>query len=567
MRSIILRVKEFIFKIFKLYREFFSNFYFREKLILFICSVLIIVSLFSLVLKSYKFFTHEVPIEGGSYIEGIVGQPRNINPLYAPSNMVDRSLSYLIYSGLTKIDEKGNIIPDIAERWEVKDNGKVFNFKLKHNVKWHDGEQLLSNDIRYTISVIQDPDYTGPLKNEWKDVEVEVPDEYTVVFNLSKPQPSFIYNTTLGILPEHIWAEFEVKDLPYVEQNLKPIGSNRFKFKETKTTENDFVKIIILEKNRDFYDKKPYIDSVVFKFYDNSEKVFDALAKREIMGTANLNQDTYKKVKDWNKYKIFSYILPSYKAVFMNYPKNKLLESIDFRKALELSINKNDLINNKLLGVAICNNGIFIHNDAKNHFDINAAKELLQKIGLKDTNNDGFLEKDNKEVEFKISILDDNESKIVGEFIKESFAKIGIHLNIEKKNLLELERDVIRPRNYELLFFGQNLGFDLDLFSFWHSSQQKDPGLNFTSFSSKKTDIILENALKIEDREKKKEVSKKVEEYIQEEHPAIFLYSPVFNFVLDKKVKGFNKQFLVYPEQRFLSVDKWYIKTQRVLNK
>jgi len=73
--------------------------------------------------------------------------------------------------------------------------------------------------------------------------------------------------------------------------------------------------------------------------------------------------------------------------------------------------------------------------------------------------------------------------------------------------------------------------------------------------------------LKIEDREKKKEVSKKVEEYIQEEHPAIFLYSPVFNFVLDKKVKGFNKQFLVYPEQRFLSVDKWYIKTQRVLNK
>lgn len=552
------------FATYESYSRNFSNYYFREKLILFALSLIIIISGLSLAIRGFFYITREIPLNGGIYIEGITGQPKTINPLFASSNLPDRALGSLIYSGLTKFDEKGNIVPDIAKSWELKNEKNQYVFKLRKDIKWHDGEQLLSNDVLYTISVIQDPDYTGPLKNQWRDIKIEIPDEFTVVFTLEKPQSSFIYNTTLGILPEHIWAGFEVSDLPYVEENLRPVGSGIFRFKEVKTDESNFIRSITLERNEEFYNLKPMLETVVFKFYKTQEETFEALTKKEIMGMTEITPDMYSKIKKWERLRISSNTLPSYKAIFINASKNPLLASIDFRTALDLSIDKEKLVNEKLVGTAIFTDGIFVKDKAVNNFDLEKAREFIKKTGLKDENNDGFLEKDGKKVELKLSILEDKESETVAQAIKNGWLKLGIDLKVEKKPSQELERDIIRPRNYELLFFGQSFGLDADLFPFWHSSQQKDSGLNFTNFASKRTDVLLENARNLEDINKKKEVNEKIEELVKAEKAAIFLASPIYNFVADKKVKGIKRHFLIYPEHRFIGIEKWYTKSKRV---
>lgn len=533
-------------------------------MLLFFITLVIFASLISLAVKEYIYFTHEVPQRGGTYVEGVTGQPKTINPLFAPSNLPDRDLSYLIYSGLTKIDENGNVVPDIAESWETLEGGKKVVFKLRKNLKWQDGEDLLSNDIQYTFSVIQDPDYAGPLKNQWKDIEIEIPDEYTVVFNLKSPQPVFIYNTTLGILPEHIWAGFAISDMPYVEQNFKPVGSGKFKFKENKTDESNFIKSITLERNEKYYSEKPNLDTVIFKFYKSKNDVFDALTKKDILGTCEIISDNYSKLKEWKRLKTFSYVLPGYKAIFINSLKNPALASLEFKSALDLSIDKENLVENSLNGTAELNNGFVVRADEVSSFNLEKAKEIVKGLGMIDTNNDGFLEKDNKKIELKLDIVDDKESETVAMAIKKDWAKLGVDLKIEKKSIAELERDIIRPRNYELLFFGQNPGINLDLYSFWHSSEQRDPGLNFTNFSSKRVDILLENTSNEADKQKRNEVNAKVEEIIKQERAAIFLYSPVFNFTTDKKIKGRKKHFLAYPEHRFIDIERWYLKSKRV---
>lgn len=523
-------------------------------------------SFFSIGQKSYIRMTEEIPQEGGTYIEGILGQPKIINPLFSPSNPVDRIISSLIYSGLTKIDKNGNIAPDLAETWSMSEDQKKYTFKLRKNLKWHNGEPLLSNDIRYTIFVIQDPDYIGPLKNQWKNIQVETPDELTVTFQLENPSSIFLHNTTLGIIPEHIWAEHEISDLPFLEKNLSPVGSNSYKFSEIKTDKEGLIKNILLEKNNDYYSEKPKINNLLFKFYKNNENIFKALKEKEILATSDIPPENYNVVRDMERIKTFSYTLPNYKALFINSAKNPYLENISFKTALELSINKEKIVNEKLNGFAVITDGIYPKNNEliKN---IEKSKEILKNLKLKDNNNDGYLDKNGQNITVKLSVLQDRESLTVAESIKEDFKQIGINLDIEQKNQMEIERDVIKPRNYEILFFGQNIGLDEDLYAFWHSSQTKDPGLNLTNISSKRIDILLENNKNLIDRNKKSEVNTKIEEAIKQEKAAIFLYSNIFKFTLDKKIKNVKKHYLAFPEHKYIGIENWYIKHKRVFKK
>ncbi len=121
-----------------------------------------------------------VPREGGKYTEAIIGQPRFINPLLAPFNDADRDISQLVFSGLMKYDDEGKIIPDLAENYEIKEDGKIYEFSLRKGIKWHDGVDFNANDVIFTIKILQDPEYTSPLRINWQGVKVEKIDDFKV---------------------------------------------------------------------------------------------------------------------------------------------------------------------------------------------------------------------------------------------------------------------------------------------------------------------------------------------------------------------------------------------------
>ena len=228
-----------------------------------------------------------IPNYGGEYSEAIIGSPQFINPILISANDADRDLSALIYSGLTKYEGNGNIVPDLAESYEISGDGFAYTFHLRKDVKWHDGEKFSADDIIFTVNAILNSDYGSPLRLNWQGVDVEKQDDHTVVFKLSKPHFQFIEKTAIGILPRHIWEAIDPKNINLADANLKPIGTGPFVF--SKFTKDKLGNIIsyTLNANENFYNGKPYLASVSLYFYEDEEKALDAYKKALVLDKDN----------------------------------------------------------------------------------------------------------------------------------------------------------------------------------------------------------------------------------------------------------------------------------------
>jgi hypothetical protein len=130
-----------------------------------------------------------LPAEGGAYSEALVGQISRLNPLLDDANQVDRDIDRLIYRGLVSFDGRGLPQPDLAEGWSVSADGTLYTVTLRDDAVWHDGTPVSSDDVIYTYSQFQDPDYPGPsdLVDMWQAVNIIRLDDRTVQFQLPEP--------------------------------------------------------------------------------------------------------------------------------------------------------------------------------------------------------------------------------------------------------------------------------------------------------------------------------------------------------------------------------------------
>ena len=94
---------------------------------------------------------------GGTYVEGMAGAPGRLNPLFASLNEADRTLTSLVFSGLTRLDKQGAPFPDLAETWSMSADGRVWTFRLRAGLLWHDGRPLDADDVVFTYRIVQDP--------------------------------------------------------------------------------------------------------------------------------------------------------------------------------------------------------------------------------------------------------------------------------------------------------------------------------------------------------------------------------------------------------------------------
>jgi len=200
----------------------------KEKKIFLVFLLIFIISGIVLINSLWRSNTDVVPKAGGAIREGAVGQPRYLNPVYASSNDVDRDIVNLIYSGLFKYDEFGNIINDLVDDYTISEDGKIYLLTLKDNVLFHDGEKLTTEDVLFTIETIQNPDFQSPIQAEWLDVEAEQISDLQIKFTLRNPYPAFLETLTIKILPEHIWGEISSQNFPLSDFNFNPIGSGPF---------------------------------------------------------------------------------------------------------------------------------------------------------------------------------------------------------------------------------------------------------------------------------------------------------------------------------------------------
>lgn len=552
------------------WQRFFQVLSHREKITVNILILATSVSLVATVLGFYFHFTKAVPIPGGDYSEGIIGQPLYVNPILAQGSDADQDLCSLVYSGLFKYDSDGKLVPDLAESYEVSQDRLTYTVFLKKNVKWHDNEPFTSDDVLYSIQAIQDPAFKSPLRQSWQGVGVETVDENAIRFILQSPYSFFLNNLTVGILPRHIWEMVAPANFPLAEYNLRPVGTGPFKFSDFEKDSEGNILSFDLESNENYFGQKPFLNRISFSFYFDEDSMLEAYNNKQIFGVSYLSPSRLGDIKSRRSASVHSIGVPRYFAVFFNQQKSKVLSDRDVRKALSLSTDRKAIVSEILSGegkeiYSPIPPGSFGFTDDVKKFEFNPeeAAKTLEEAGWK-KGDDGFRKKDNQPLQFKFVTTDWPDLIETAELLKRQWEAVGIKVDFEALALQDVQQNYIRPREYDALLFGQMLGIDPDPLPFWSSSQTRDPGLNLALYSNQEVDKILEKIRQESDEEKKSELYKKFQQTVSEDVPAVFLYSPNYIYVTNKKVQGISINSMASSEKRFANVTEWFMKTKRI---
>lgn len=592
----------------KYVKKFLSR---RELWAVRICLLAIVAGMVWGGLQSYFSRLEIVPVAGGDYTEALVGQPKYINPLYADASDADHDITRLIYSSLFKYDDENGLVGDLAENRETSEDGKIYRLFIRGGVGWHDRESLPrdlnADDIIFTFGAIKDGRYKSPLKTAFAGVEIEKEGDLSVKFTLSEPYAAFLDLLTFGIMPADLWSKVPPESFTLTEFNLKPLGSGPYRFGALTRDGSGKIVEYALVPHRDYYEAPPLIN-IRFKFYPAIEDAVAALNAGQADGISYLPRELKESVAMPHAYNFHKLRLPGMNVLFFNRDKNPLLAEKPVRQALALAIDKNAIADGVMGGDAYIVEGpIFPDNfaykkDVKKYaYDRGAALEALAAAGWKwsevtaaDLNeaeaalNDADAEdgadgsegasagdaekillvgkgrwqkKDGSFLAVKLTSVDKEENGRVLAAIRDFWEAIGVKTEIELWPASRIQTEIIKSRDFEVLFYGQMAGADPDPYALWHSSQVKEGGFNLAGYSHKEVDRLLEDARMISDRELRAEKYGQFQEILAEELPAIFLYSPLYVYVQDKKIKNFGVSEIVFPRDRFANVEEWYIKT------
>jgi len=480
-------------------------------------SAVILVGLLALLYKADKSFAVEIPTQGGILKEGIVGTPRFINPILAISD-TDRDLTTLIYSGLMRVSENSQLAPDLAESYEISNDGLCYTFNLKPNLEWSDGQPLNADDVVFTIDLIKNNQTKSPKRASWEGVSVEKLDEKKVQFCLQKIYAPFLENTTIGIMPKHIWKDLTIEQLSSSDFNIKPIGSGPYKIQSISKNSSGITTSYTLNANKNFALHQPYIETLILKFYPSENKLIDGYERNEI---DSLSAVSPKNVADIKKEEsvLKTYLLPRVFGVFFNQDNAKIFTDKEVKRALDLGVDKELIIEEVLKGFGVALNNPLppvtreISGEKEKNYEKNLAqaKTILEKAGWK-MNKEGVREKtttaknkkkETVKLEFSLSTSNVEELSQTAQLLKKMWGKLGAKVDVRVYEIGDLEQNVIRPRKYNALLFGESMARDPDPFAFWHSSQRNDPGLNIALYTNISVDKILEDARAIFDQNKR----------------------------------------------------------------
>ncbi len=460
---------------------------FNERLLLIALVVILAISSYYVAKERFIKQTVLVPKVGGEYREALVGDLKYLTPHITKTD-AEKSISRLIYSGLVKLNDRGEVVGDLAKEWNMSESGLEYRFELKENVVFHDGATLEALDVVETINYIKDPQNKSPLYENWRDVEVASEGDYTVVFILPHSYGPFIYYCVLGIVNSDDLFSSTVETVN---------GTGPYEYLGMTNNTETGIKSVDLQSNEAYYADLPYIQSIVFDLYD-SDNILDI---------------------DQSKYTAFA---------GFNFEGKDYLD-------LDFGLGRNIVMFANLRKEFIAN-------------DDNRAKIF------------GY-QPFEEEVEINLVALDNESHKNVIKDFLEKQKDSNINFNVEYLASVDYA-DRIISRDYDLLFYGCNFGYDRDLYTFWHSSQQDQN--NFSGYSDKESDIFLEDTRFTANANERNARYDQFYEKLKEKNLAKIYSAINFNYKVSFDLKGIESVVGKKPEDRFNTVSGWYLQEKRV---
>jgi len=510
------------------------------------------------------------PISGGVYTEALIGEFMRLNPFLDLYNEPDRAVDQLIFNSLVKFDSRGIPQTDLAESWGVSKDGTVYNFSLRTDVYWHDGEPFDSQDVLYTLGLLQSQHNLIPedFRNFWAEVEVVALSDIQIQFLLPEPFAPFLDYLSFGILPEHLLGGLGMDDLVDHPFNLAPVGTGPFRFQRL-VVENGEIAGVVLEAFDAYFLDRPYLDEFIFRYYSNSEEAIAAYQEGEVEGIGDVHSSILGDVLSEPDLAVYTTREPLLTMIYLNLdnPEVGFLQNPDFRRALMASINREMIIEQVFNGQAVPANGTILpgtwayYNDLeKVPFNAIEAKHLFESTGVTfDEEAEIFRSETDLEIALTLLHPDTPEHTEIAELIQSDWEDLGIDVSLESKpyeNVLE----ELSLRNYEtaLVDINYTRSPDPDPYPFWAQAQIQS-GQNYAEWDNRSASEFLEQARMTADIGERERLYRNFQVLFVRELPSLPLFYSVYTYAATEDLKDINLGPLFEPSDRFNNVHDWYI--------
>jgi peptide/nickel transport system substrate-binding protein len=538
--------------------------------------VLIAVSAIALLVVVLGFATYTSPNRARprsgwrSFVKGVAGVPQYLHPVWCQNrnNNVDSDICQLVYRGLMRLGENGRIVPDLAESWNVTD-GRVYQFRLKPNLFWHDGRPLTVDDVIFSYSILQDPalaEIPG-LPAPWRSVTIEKLDDRTLQITLPQPFAPFLDLTTVGILPQHIYQATPARTLVTEPLTANPIGAGPMRIVEMAS---DHVR---LEPSPFNGGTTPFISALEFRFFPDYGNVVAAFDAQQIDGLSLLAPGDARNAAARDDVQLFSSVESGYENVVLNInnPNAPFFQNRSVRQALLYALDRERLIDEVLSGQGIVARGLrspghwaYTPEVRQYPYDPAAAQALLDQAGWLDSDGDGVREKDGRPFSFILLVKDDNLHQQIGAQLVADWAKIGVQAEVQAVPFSGLVTDFLAPRAFEAALIDWNQIGDPDPYAQWHSSQIEGNGQNYAGWQNAEADQLMEAARQITDEAERKALYAQFQTIFAEELPSLPLFHPLYTYGASTRVQNLQIGALNAPAERFDGFANWYIDARRV---
>lgn len=521
--------------------------------------------------------------------EGVVGVVATLDPLYT-TTQAERDLASLIFSGLTRLGPGNSLAPDLAEAWSAAADGKSYTFRLRRDLRWHDGLPVTSDDVVFTVRSLQHPDYDGHLQGAWRGIDVRRIDGRTVRFHLKTATPGFLQLTTMPILPAHLFADTPVADRAASPFGLDPIGSGPFQLESlggegARLVRAQAGQAALLEPVASPSVAAPAeptpsragrpaaaLDAVEFHFYDDEAALAEAFDRGEVDAAAGLSAELAEATATAASVggsHVVTYPRTVLTAVVLNLrPDRAAFRDARVRRALLMSIDRQAIVAAVLGGAGRLSDTPIppasdIYDPASGTavpFDRKEAARLFAAAGWK-RGDDGWVRPGVKGVvAFEVSTVEAAANPIaaaVAERVVADWRAAGLAPVLVPYSGTELAERKLGSRQYEAAVVDMNLGHDPDLFPLFASSQAVAGGSNVAGYQSARLDALLNASRAFVDAATRNTRYKSLQQTLAAQLPLLPICFADYGYLVRDSLEGPDPRLISSPEERFWDVLTW----------
>ena len=452
-------------------------------------------------------------------------EPDSLDPYISTASDTE-AVMHNVYEGLVLFNEDGEIIPGLAESWQISDDGLEYTFHLRDDVTFHNGKHFSSEDVAYSYGLLSGLTTGTPLSSRFSIITaIDTPDDYTVMFHLSAANAAFLEATRIAVIPSG-----------YTDSATSPVGTGPYKFVEYVPGQR-----IVLEKNDLYYDssREGKIERAEVYIMTDESAIVTALQSGQLDMAQVTGMDAEILERDFT-------IHSNPQNMVCLFALNNAIppfNDIRVRQAINYAVNKEDIINGAFDGYAtrLDSNfspvmGLYYNSDVENYYpyDPAKAKELLAEAGYER----GF--------SFTITVPANYQQHVsTAQIIAEELKAVGIDARLQLVEWGSWLENVYTNGNFETTVIG--LTGKLDPYEIL-TRFVSDYSRNFFHYDNSEFDTLIEEAMVESDESERIRLYKDCQMILTEDAVCVWTCDPNLVIATRKDLKGYKAYPLTFTD-------------------